>query len=248
MKDDERPRREERRCHQRGGKYLGGLDGWGFSVHGFKIMAKLDKTPSPTDLTPAIANGNTQIVGAFVDYLSTVAGKAVLEDFGVAQMTQGSSWKEPFLLIDQNDNFLRLQYSNQMPERAEIVVPIRTQNDQSLYGPFFDQSGVTRTNADRATAREQCRRVSIAKDRDARGPGQYRKAMRSRTHPAPLMGNGLLRRVDAPIDKLPRCGDELPLPALFGCARGDARQLEIPGGARGSHVGGTDDKASAPPA
>jgi hypothetical protein len=60
-------------------KYLDRLNGWGFSLHGFKIMAKLDKRPLPTDLHPAIVNGNTQLTGAFVDYLSTVEGKAVLE-------------------------------------------------------------------------------------------------------------------------------------------------------------------------
>lgn len=61
------------------GKYLDGLNGWGFSLHGFKIMAKLDKRPLPDDLSPAIVNGNTQIVGAFTDYLSTVEGKAMLD-------------------------------------------------------------------------------------------------------------------------------------------------------------------------
>jgi hypothetical protein len=65
-------------------KYLDGLKGWGFSLHGFKIMAKLDKRPLPTDLHPAIVNGNTQLTGAFVDYLSTVEGRAVL-DMAAAQ-------------------------------------------------------------------------------------------------------------------------------------------------------------------
>jgi hypothetical protein len=65
-------------------KYLVGLNGWGFSLHGFKIMAKLDKRPLPADLRPAIVNGNTQLTGALVDYLSTVEGRAVL-DMAAAQ-------------------------------------------------------------------------------------------------------------------------------------------------------------------
>ena len=40
-------------------RYLNGLNGWGFSLHGFKIMAKLDKRPLPADLHPAVVNGNT---------------------------------------------------------------------------------------------------------------------------------------------------------------------------------------------
>src|SRR5262249_50888754 len=55
------------------------LNGWGFSLHGFKIMAKLDKRPLPAELEPAIVKGNTRLTGAFVDFLSTVEGKAVLD-------------------------------------------------------------------------------------------------------------------------------------------------------------------------
>jgi hypothetical protein len=56
-----------------------GLNGWGFSLHGFHMMAKLDKRPLPANLRPAIVNGNTKLTGAYVDFLSTNEGKAILE-------------------------------------------------------------------------------------------------------------------------------------------------------------------------
>lgn len=54
------------------------LNGWGFSLHRFHMMAKLDKRLLPADLRPAIVNGNTKLNGAYVDFLSTNEGKAVL--------------------------------------------------------------------------------------------------------------------------------------------------------------------------
>jgi hypothetical protein len=56
-----------------------GLNGWGFSLHGFKIMAKFDRRQLSAVYRPAIVNCNTRLTGAFVDYLSTVEGRAMLD-------------------------------------------------------------------------------------------------------------------------------------------------------------------------
>lgn len=56
----------------------GDFKGWAFALHGFSILAKLDKRPFPAEWRPAIVNGNTALTGAFVDYLSTIEGKAIM--------------------------------------------------------------------------------------------------------------------------------------------------------------------------
>ena len=54
------------------------LDGWGFALGGFRIMAKIDPRPLSGALQPAIVNGNTRLFGAFVNYERTTEGQAML--------------------------------------------------------------------------------------------------------------------------------------------------------------------------
>jgi hypothetical protein len=58
---------------------IAGLNGWGFALHGFRIMAKIDRRSLPIDVRPAIVNGNTKLIGAFVSYETTTEGRAVLD-------------------------------------------------------------------------------------------------------------------------------------------------------------------------
>jgi hypothetical protein len=58
---------------------IDGLDGWGFALGGFRVMAKIDPRPLPVALQPAIINGNTRLFGAFVNYERTTEGQAVLD-------------------------------------------------------------------------------------------------------------------------------------------------------------------------
>jgi hypothetical protein len=58
---------------------IAGLNGWGFALHGFRIMAKIDRRSLPSDIRPAIVNENTKLIGAFVSYETTSEGRAVLE-------------------------------------------------------------------------------------------------------------------------------------------------------------------------
>jgi hypothetical protein len=57
---------------------IAGLDGWGFALGGFRVMAKIDMRPLPSELRPAIVNGNTKLIGAFVNYETTTEGQAML--------------------------------------------------------------------------------------------------------------------------------------------------------------------------
>jgi hypothetical protein len=41
-------------------------------------MAKIDMRPLPSELRPAIVNGNTKLIGAFVNYETTTEGQAML--------------------------------------------------------------------------------------------------------------------------------------------------------------------------
>jgi hypothetical protein len=56
-----------------------GTNGWAFALHGFRIMAKLDRRPLPPTLRPAVVNGSTKLIGVFVSYHSTPEGKAMME-------------------------------------------------------------------------------------------------------------------------------------------------------------------------
>jgi hypothetical protein len=53
-----------------------GLIGWYFALNGFRILAKLDPPPLPSECGPAIVNGNDRLIGAFVNYKSTTEGLA----------------------------------------------------------------------------------------------------------------------------------------------------------------------------
>lgn len=55
-----------------------GANGWAFALHGFRIMAKIDKRSLPSILRPAIVNGNTTLLGVFGDFHSTSEGKAMM--------------------------------------------------------------------------------------------------------------------------------------------------------------------------
>jgi len=57
---------------------MDGLNAWGFALHGFSILAKLDRRLFDRELRPAIVNGSKALTGAFVDYRSTAEGKAML--------------------------------------------------------------------------------------------------------------------------------------------------------------------------
>jgi hypothetical protein len=57
---------------------IAGLDGWGLALHGFRVMAKIDLAPLPAEIGPAIVNGNTKLIGAFVPYEATTEGRSVI--------------------------------------------------------------------------------------------------------------------------------------------------------------------------
>jgi hypothetical protein len=42
-------------------------------------MAKIDRRSLPIDVRPAIVNGNTKLIGAFVSYETTTEERAVLD-------------------------------------------------------------------------------------------------------------------------------------------------------------------------
>ena len=58
-------------------KMTTGLIGWYFALGGFRILAKVDPTPLPAEIAPAIVNGNDRLVGSFVDFAATTEGQAV---------------------------------------------------------------------------------------------------------------------------------------------------------------------------
>lgn len=59
---------------------------WYFVLHGFKIVAKLDKREWPVDLKPFIVNGNHVLRGRFVDFLESkeheTLGEMVKAEYG----------------------------------------------------------------------------------------------------------------------------------------------------------------------
>ena len=57
---------------------IAGLNGWGFALGGFRVMAKIDPRPLPNELGQAIVNGSTRLVGAFVNYDTTTEGLSML--------------------------------------------------------------------------------------------------------------------------------------------------------------------------
>jgi hypothetical protein len=54
-----------------------GLTGWYFALNGFRILAKVNPTPLPAEIGPAIVNGNDHLIGSFVNYESTTEGQSV---------------------------------------------------------------------------------------------------------------------------------------------------------------------------
>jgi len=56
-----------------------GTNGWAFALHGFRVIAKIDRRPLPPMLEPAIVNGSTRLIGVFVPYHETPEGKAMWE-------------------------------------------------------------------------------------------------------------------------------------------------------------------------
>jgi hypothetical protein len=54
-----------------------GTNGWAFALHGFRVIAKIDRRPLPAVLGPAIVNGSTRLIGVFVPFHETPEGKAM---------------------------------------------------------------------------------------------------------------------------------------------------------------------------
>jgi hypothetical protein len=57
---------------------FGDVNAWGFALHGFHMLAKIDNRPFSADVRPAIVNGKTALEGAFLNYAETAEGKAML--------------------------------------------------------------------------------------------------------------------------------------------------------------------------
>lgn len=54
------------------------LNTWQFALHGFSIVAKIDRRPFSVDFRPMIVNGNTKLVGPLIDFLETIEGKSMM--------------------------------------------------------------------------------------------------------------------------------------------------------------------------
>jgi hypothetical protein len=58
---------------------LGGANAWAFALHGFRIIAKIDRRPLPAGFHLIVANGRTTLNGPFVPYHATAEGRAMAE-------------------------------------------------------------------------------------------------------------------------------------------------------------------------
>ena len=58
---------------------IGDIKGWAFALHGFRIIAKLDRRLLPPIFRLVVVNGSTKLNGAYVSYRSTPEGKAMIE-------------------------------------------------------------------------------------------------------------------------------------------------------------------------
>jgi hypothetical protein len=56
-----------------------GTNAWAFALHGFRIIAKIDRRPLPAGFHLIVANGRTKLNGPFVPYHATAEGKAMGE-------------------------------------------------------------------------------------------------------------------------------------------------------------------------
>jgi hypothetical protein len=54
-----------------------GANAWAFALHGFRIIAKIDRRPLPPGFHLIVANGRTKLNGPFVPYHATAEGKAM---------------------------------------------------------------------------------------------------------------------------------------------------------------------------
>jgi hypothetical protein len=58
---------------------IAGLNGWGFALGGFRVMAKIDSRRLSHELRSAVVNDNTRLWGAFVNYEGTTEGQAMFK-------------------------------------------------------------------------------------------------------------------------------------------------------------------------
>jgi hypothetical protein len=56
-----------------------GANGWAFALHGFRVIAKLNRRPLPPGFELIVVNGNTKLNGPYVNYDSTPEGRAMVE-------------------------------------------------------------------------------------------------------------------------------------------------------------------------
>lgn len=57
-----------------------GANAWAFALHGFRLMAKIDRRPLPAGFQQLlVANGRTKLNGPFVPYHATAEGRAMGE-------------------------------------------------------------------------------------------------------------------------------------------------------------------------
>jgi hypothetical protein len=56
-----------------------GANAWAFALHGFRIIAKIDRRPLPAGFHLIVANGRTKLNGPFVPYHATTEGRAMAE-------------------------------------------------------------------------------------------------------------------------------------------------------------------------
>ena len=70
---------------------IGGTNGWAFALHGFRIMAKLDRRPLPSMWHPFVVNGGAKLIGCFVPMFATREGKAMLKMKQADQRRHGAN-------------------------------------------------------------------------------------------------------------------------------------------------------------
>jgi hypothetical protein len=58
-----------------------GFKAWCFSLHGFEIVAKLDKRPFPPEMRWLTVNGGTTLTGLCIEFQSSVVGRTLLRIF-----------------------------------------------------------------------------------------------------------------------------------------------------------------------
>jgi hypothetical protein len=56
-----------------------GANAWAFALHGFRIIAKIDRRPLPAGFHLIVPNGRMKLNGPFVPYYATAEGRAMAE-------------------------------------------------------------------------------------------------------------------------------------------------------------------------